>query len=148
MTRTRAPEPVPRTWQLRDKSGTEFTVFGSLLGRATSEQDEHNDHVGAHAGRGERCSACRWFEVLILNVSEDEEAGVEYLLYTVGRSIVPGETDRIRTVWTDSPRKVVAALVVRQDGQPRLPIASDWALAEASDLDDDIADAYENRLVA
>jgi hypothetical protein len=125
----------------------EVPVAGYLLGRATSEKDDHN-HSQDFTPDGQRCSACRWFEVLIVDTSEDDEAGSTYLVYTCGRTIIPGERDRTRFVWTDSPREVVEALVVRQHGQPKLPVASARALAQAADLDDDIADAFDNRAVA
>lgn len=149
---SRIHEPTLRSITLANEAGKEPVAIQSyLLGYATSQQDEHDDRAhgpGETAPRGSRCSACRWFEVQIHDVSDDPESDETYLVYTVGRTIVPGETDRIRFKWTDSPRVVVACLVVRQGGQPKLPVASDLALAQAADLDEDIAAAYDNRAVA
>jgi len=143
----RLDQPALREWDFTDAAGDAVVVLGRMLGRASSVKDGHN-HPEEYAEKGVRCSACRWFDVSILAVDEDDEAGADYVVYTCGRTIVPGEVDRPRFVWTSSPREVVESLVVRQDGQPKLPVASARALAQAADRDEDLADAYENRLVA
>jgi hypothetical protein len=144
-------EPELRPWPLDrvadDGTRDTVTVQGYLLGRATSEKEGHN-HAEDFTPDGQRCSACRWFEVIIIDTSDDAEAGTDYLVYTCGRTMLPGEHDRTRFVYTDSPHEVVSALVVRQHGQPKLPVASDRALAQAAWLDNEIADAYVNRAVA
>lgn len=141
-----------RSVTLPDEGGKPPVVVDAyVLGHATSQHEDHDDKAhgpSETARRGTRCSACRWFEVQIFDVSDDEDAGVKYLVYTVGKTIVEGETDRIRFVWTDSEREVVEALVVRQGGMPKLPVASARALAQAARWDDDILDAYDNRAVA
>jgi hypothetical protein len=143
------PEPQLRVYHLPvENDGEPVVVSAYLLGTATSENPEHNDHDTEFVKRGERCSACRWFEVQIFDVSDDEDAGEAYLVYTVGKTIVPGETPRIRFKWTDSPRVVVESLTVRQNGHPKLPVASALALAMAADLDDEIARAFDRRVVA
>lgn len=150
-TTTPRRQPELREWTLDrvadDGTRDEVTVQGYLLGRATSEKESHN-HSTDFTPDGQRCSACRWFEVLIIDTSEDDEVGTNYLVYTCGRTMLPREHDRTRFVYTDSPHEVVSALVVRQHGQPKLPVASDRALSQAAYLDDEIGDAYVNRAVA
>lgn len=148
----RKKELTLRRVTLPDEGGRPpVEVDAYLLGFATSQHDDHDDKAHGPdetAPKRVRCSACRWFEVQIYDVSDDDESDESYLVYTVGRTIVPGETDRIRFKWTDSPYVVVGCLVVRQGGVPKLPVASDIALGQAAFYDDAIADAYVNRAVA
>ena len=145
-------EPALRRVTLADEGGRPpVTIDAYLLGYASSQHETHDDRAhepGETAAKRVRCSACRWFEVQIYDVSDDENSDESYLVYTVGRTIVEGETDRIRFVWTNSEHEIVSALVVRQGGVPKLPVASDRALAQAAKLDEDIAYAYINRAVA
>lgn len=126
-------------------------VQAYVLGYASSQHDVHDENAHGPdetAPKRVRCSACRWFEVQIFDVSDDDEAGTTYLVYTVGKTIVPGETDRIRFVWTDSPYEVVECLTVRQGGMPKLPVASGRAISQAAYWDEDVAVAYRDRAVA
>lgn len=126
-------------------SGTEITtetVYGHLLGSSSSHTEDHT-HRGEHAERGQRCSACRWFEVDIFDTSEDADSGYDYLAYTCGRTTVPDEVARPQSVWTNSAESVVTALYVRDSkGKYNLPHASKSALDEAAALDEDIKAAY------
>lgn len=146
------PRLTLRSVTLPDEGGKPPVVVDAyVLGHATSQHEDHDENAhgpAETAPRRVRCSACRWFEVQIFDVSRDDDAGVKYLVYTVGKTIVPGETDRVRFVWTDSEREVVEALVVRQGGTPKLPVASARALSQAARWDDDILDAFDNRVVA
>lgn len=121
-----------------------------------------------------RCSHCRWFEARVLRVRHEltgtctcgagsdlhaaqlhtRTCGVEdpsgrYLVLTYGRTRVPGETDKRRSVWTNSAFEVVEVLVQRDRGEkPFLPAASARVLAQAAQWDEDISDAFVNRAVA
>jgi hypothetical protein len=147
-----AHEPTLRGVTLPDEGGRPpVEVQAYLLGYASSQHDTHDENAhdpGETAPKRVRCSACRWFEVQIYDVSDDPNSDETYLVYTVGKTIVPDETDRIRFVWTTSEYEVVEALVVRQGGVPKMPVASGRALAQAAKLDEDIAHAYINRAVA
>lgn len=134
-----------REWSLTDRDGSAVTFEGSLLGTGTSFQSEHS-HVGDVPERGTRCSACRWFDVSIFE-STDEDTAM-YVVYTVGRSIVPGESDRPKIAWTDSAYEIVELLTTRKDDVPRVPKPSLRALAQASQYDEDIAEACQRRNVA
>lgn len=147
--------PAVHDHDLLGRDDEPLRVRGALIGFASSQRDEHTHRHSEHAEPGQRCSACRWFEVRILRaeaeLTEDgvsEEPRGRYLVLTYGRSEVPGETDKRRAVWTDSPFEVLEVLTQRDRGAPFLPSASARALAQAAAWDDDLTDAYVNRAVA
>jgi len=123
------------------KSG-EVDVEGEVLGRATTHRDEHNHPPDTvpEPGQDVRCSACRWTEVTIL----DDVAADKYVVVVVGRSIVEGESQRGRVEVTDSPTWVVECLRRPVGGSTKLglPTPARRALAEAADLDPEVAAAY------
>jgi hypothetical protein len=146
------PSVTVRDWRFATRDGA-LEVTGSLLAyQSTYREDEHSlNHPGArHAERGDKCRSCRWFEVRILLVEADDavEHGGRFLVYTVGRSLVPGEVDLIRAAFTDSPYTVVELLTQRDGGRPFLPASSARALADAAAHDLDLRDAYTQRSVA
>jgi hypothetical protein len=111
-----------------------------------------------HASRGDRCSACRWFEVRIFRAHYERVGGNEqgdwdepsgqYLVVTYGLSSVPGEVAKRRILFTNSPFSVLEMLTQRRNNVAFLPATSARVLSEAAALDDDLADAYVNRAVA
>lgn len=134
-------------WALPMGSGQDDVVFaGRYLGLSSSRRERHNHGSTAHVGSGGRCSACRWTESRIFRSTEDDR----YLVHTVGRSLVPGETDRIKARWLLTPYEVVAYFVQRPEGggRPFLTSPADMVLAQAAGHDEDLRDAYENRAVA
>lgn len=146
--------------QLIEQDGPrgQFIFTGQLIGQATSYREEHFDHAGDFAQRGERCFACRWFHAQIFEVERVTDEGSkiryptdhkkQYLVVTVGGSIVPSEHQLKRLTFTDSPYDIVEILTIRKSGaNPYLPAVSARALAQAADHNDDIRDAYENRPV-
>lgn len=107
------------------------------------------------AAPGDRCSACRWFEVRIFDVESYWNSernswvnGDKYLVLTHGLSDVPGEVAKRRAQWTNSPYTVLEVLTQRRGQSAFLPATSAKVLAEASGNDVDIRDAYVNRAVA
>lgn len=131
-------------------------VRGRMLGFATSQRDVH-EHLADYAAPGERCSACRWFEVRIYGVDyeltgdgddyESIERRGRYLVLTSGVSVVPDEVIMRRAVWTDSPFEVVEVLTQRRGTTPYLPAPSARVLSQAAAWDDGLSDAYINRAV-
>ena len=121
--------PVVTTYRLRNRSDAtlKFDEFnGILLGRDSSFQEYKT----------------RWFEVEIyLDVNG------EFVVYTVGRTLVPDETSRYRIARTRSAYKVVELLTVVNNGKMYIPRQSSRALSEAAQFNDDIRDAYVNRAV-
>lgn len=188
--------PTPTGPQVQDhevlnRDDAPMFIRGRLLGFASSQTDDHQYHPGDFARPGSRCSACRWFECRIFEVTHElfetctcvwegadppkpsriallrsdrdngvspdthnEMCGVEparkpYLVLTYGLSDVPGEVDKRRASWTDSPYEIIEFLTQRGrvDRQAFLPAASARALAQAARWSEDINDAYVNRAV-
>lgn len=118
-----------------------MTFEGSLLGFGTSEKTRHThagDYITAEEGR---CSACRWQEASIYTV-DDEDA--DFVVYTRGVSIIPGETEYSRVTRTDSAHAVQELLTVRKKGTVFMPHPARIALAQAADLDVDLRDVWRN----
>lgn len=126
----------------------DHTFTGKIMGASTSEASYHN-HAGDFLapgrtpdGRRTKCSACRWLETKLYVTDTDK-----FVVHTVGRSIVPGETDYARVTFTPSAYEVVEILTIKSGKEPYIPVPSARALAQAAQLDDDIHDAYVNRAV-
>lgn len=167
---------------VRGRDNEIIGLHGTFLGFATSQRDTHDDtvehvrHVNGefYARAGERCSACRWFEVQIYGVHDelvlphdiitdydatDVDLDVDlgdcptttrrgrYLVLTSGVSTVPDEVIMRRASWTDSPYEVVELLTQRRGTRPFLPTPSARVLAQAAAWDSGIRDAYVDRAV-
>lgn len=144
------PHNIYTVFQLDTTSGV-FEVDGRILGKASSHEPRHSPHGEEpnveYAPKGLRCSGCRWFEVHIYG-SNPNTRQLKYLVFTRGATIVPGERNYDKLVWTDSPYEVLETLTVRKRGiDPSLPGPSAKALAQAAALDDGIRSAYLNRAV-
>lgn len=138
----------------RDDAPFEFT--GRPLGFGTSRRDNHSHYPRNFAGKGEKCSACRWFEVTLYErVRSDDGAGSDpggtvsdYVVHTVGGSDVPGEHRLSRVEFTTSAFEVIELLTVRHPGkEPFIAVQSQRALAQAASRDENIRDAYINRAI-
>lgn len=118
-------------------------IEGRFLGVGSARRGRHSNHRGEYATRDDRCSVCRWFETRIFRV------GGEYVLYHVGRSIVPGERDFTRHERAFSPEEVIERYTYRNrdTDEPFLGRPAALALSQAVSHDDDLRDAYENRAV-
>lgn len=79
-------------WDLPLEHDKDLEVRGIFLGVASARQDKHN-HGGDFTPPGRRCPACRWYEPRIFRETGSER---RYVLYTLGCSNMPGETDRPR----------------------------------------------------
>lgn len=150
---------------LTGRDGEPFTFTGRLLGAGSSRRDDHMHDLlrDRYAPRRIRCSACRWFEVAIYVRAVDTAIDLEtdpptlsrvpaedgdYVVHTVGATVVPGEQRLSRISVTESPFEVIELLTVRRHGQdPFLTAQSSRALAQAAELDDGIREAYINRAV-
>jgi hypothetical protein len=123
---------------------------GQFIGYGTSRSERHRNHVDggrAFAQKHERCSACRWNEVRIFKFSYGNDQN-QFLIHTLGVSIVPGEFIKCRTVWTNGGYELVEMLTVRpHDGEVFLPGPAARALASASEFDENVRRAYVDRAV-
>ena len=147
------PMPVADTamsvQMFTDATGTTQPINCRLIGSSTSYMPTHNHATGHGPDRvkGHKCSRCRWFEIQIFKAYDD------YIVWTLGRSDIPGERTHYRLVRTPSAWEVVEILTVRQnngdgDAQAFLPVPSARALAMAAAYDKPIEKAYVNRAVA
>ena len=138
-------------------------VHGQFVGMGSTQRLRHNSHAGEYAdtSSGEKCNACRWFELRLFY--DDEER--RYILHFAGRSVVPDETQRFRVEHAYSAYEVIEILSSQQrsnrtmlsteDGTPlaQNPTSSTGtltypairALSQACGFDDDIKEAYEGR---
>lgn len=137
-----------RTAVLFSANGQEFRAvvlgFGSSF--QTGEEVRHTDHIpGTPPQLGTRCNACRWADIAILKtVTEDKTPGL-YAVILMGKSEIPGETQRLRTAWTKSPMEVLESLYVRgKDGKSRkLPLTNAIAFRRAGKVDTGIRSICE-----
>jgi hypothetical protein len=132
-----------KSYTLHGRDG-EVTFTGEVLGESSSQGQRHNHpgDVSPSRSRDQKCNACRWQETTIYGTSSGD-----FIAFTVGRSTLPGEVDFANVVQTDSARELVDRLIVKSAARPFIPAPAARALAQAADLDDDIADAYDNRPV-
>lgn len=121
-----------------------LVITARFLGLGSSRYHVHGSHVGEFPTRDERCGYCRWYEMRLFRVRQND-----YVVYHVGRSTVPGELDLCRHERAYSPFEVIEACVVRKrrDGEPSASLTrpSARALAQAVQFDAKLLDAYENR---
>lgn len=115
----------------------EYEIEGRLLSEASSHRDEHVRLVhdeGEYAAIGERCPACRWFEIRVYAVDDGT-----WVVETVGQSIVPGEIVKRQVWFCDTPRRVVACLVQHRGNEYFIPNTSRRALDDAAEQDENLA---------
>ena len=162
--------PPVRFHELAGRDDEMLRIQGRLLGFASSEADQHQHHDPEGFARpGERCSACRWFEVRIFEAQTEQSPGcscgsdgqphepgcgweparARFLVLTYGLSEVPGEVDKRRASWTSSAYEIIEFLTQRgrSDRQAFLPAASARALAQAANWSDEVQQAYIDRAV-
>lgn len=144
---------IRETWKLEDRNG-QLQFTGRLLGAGSSRREQHSHNTNTQivvtaraVGKTDamqRCAACRWSEIYVFKTD------TQFIVYTLGPSIIPGEHTRAKVSYASSAFEVVELATVRhgQRSQPFLPAAHARALAMAAADDDDIADAYVNRAVA
>lgn len=141
-------------------------TYARFLGMGTSFAEAHSGHLNQRfVDRGTRCNACRWFETRVFRevtlprdadrIEDADPAAVrlgDYVLHSVGMSIVDGEVPYCKVDTTGSAFSVVELMTTRRvtDRGPEAFIAKPaaYALAEASGRDRDLADAYVNRAVS
>lgn len=130
-------------WIFTDRYGSSADLTGDFLGMGSSNRPWHNHLFPPYAERGKHCSTCRWTEVRIFQESADPG---RYLLVNTGASIVDGEYTFITFGYVDTGYDVVKALTSWRDGIPSIAFFADQALVQASGYDDDIKEAYAERI--
>jgi hypothetical protein len=129
------------TWLLPLDHGGELEVFGVFLGVASARQDKHN-HGGRFTPQDRRCPACRWYEPRIFR---ETDGARRYVLYTLGCSDMPGETDRPRYRYASDAHEAIFTMSTPK-GDTRFLTAPARSLFEmAARRDDEIRQALENQ---
>lgn len=133
--------PAKTSVRLPRTNGTTLTITNAVqLGHHTSARDEHYRHPDTeYAPQKHRCSACRWFEVYLFRTPTD------YVLWSCGHTIIPGENNRITIERTPNEYRIVELMTVRRGESAFLPAPSAYVLADAAKIDEGILEAYVNR---
>ncbi len=130
-------------WSLRGRNDAQgnhhYVIFhGVLLGYSSGQHSDHNpyaehDDNGILSEYQERCSGCRWPETAVFEAIDPPQNDKKFMLYTLGRTLVPGEITRMRAVWAGSPSDVVDLAVIRHAGRdPYMTSPSRQALKQAA----------------
>jgi hypothetical protein len=141
----------------RIQDRTEINVMASgqvsrvvVLGFASSFKDQ--SHTGHRPGtaplKGRPCPACRWADVAVLKTITDDpqREPVSYVLVLMGKSEVPDEEHRIKTVWSDDPEEILRGMVVNNHNtgaKRKIPFTNATAFREAARVDTGIAAVCE-----
>jgi len=131
-----------------DTNEGDYTFDGTQLGFGTSRRGSHlHPPYVTTPPPGVRCSGCRWTETTIYWSSSDSK----YIVHIVGRSIVPGEQNRYRTIWADEADDVLDSLLISPPrhvnappGTLELPQPNAHALEEAAERDAEIAEVLKS----
>lgn len=93
------------TWNVPGGESGDVVVDGQFVGLGSSKAEYHTLHNSdTHAPIGMKCQACRWLEIRIF------DDGDLFTVSYVGRSEVPGETDRQWHMVTDGEDALVHLL--------------------------------------
>jgi hypothetical protein len=103
-----------------------------------SDGTSRTEHTCKKVGE-KGCRGCRWFETRLYR---DDEG--DYKIEIIGKSIVPGEVDRIRVEHTSSAHAVVDFLALGEPGHRYIPKISRKVLHEAADEDEAIGEAIDD----
>lgn len=143
-----------------------YETYARFLGMGTSHVVAHVAHDEPYVPRGVRCNACRWFEARIFreltlpdgasaldDVADADDVRLgDYIVHSVGGTVVPGEVPLYRFEEAASPFSVIELMTTRRltDRGPEAFLAkpSAAALAAAAGFDADLARAYVQRAVS
>lgn len=127
-------------WELPLSYG-KLTVEGVFLGMASARQDKHN-HAGQYPPQGRRCPACRWYEPRLFREGDGER---RYVLYSLGCSDLPHETDRPRYRYAADADEAIFSMSTPKDGTRFLTAPAMSMFRMAAGYDPDIAEALERQ---
>jgi len=116
-------DELPRVVCVASDKGEPFTAQVIGYGSSYRANSHINHDPGTPLEKGERCSGCRWTDTAILRVKTGVEWSAEagkymevappqYVLVTLGKTIVPGEQQREMIVWTMDAAEVLRKLFV------------------------------------
>jgi hypothetical protein len=101
-----------QVWHLPLNHRGELTVNGRFMGWAQTKAAVHN-HPGDVVQDDRRCPSCRWFEPRLFHDRDNSR----YVLYTIGCTDVPGETDRIRYRYAHDLEEAIFTMSVPWEGR-------------------------------
>lgn len=132
-----------------------YRFNGDFIGLGSTFRPTHYRHphtMFMESGSGYRCNRCRWFELRIFY--DNDQTG--YLLHFAGRSMVPGEIQRYRIERALTAYELIEIMSGKAahgqqsrndpDFVPHLTAPGRRALSQAAGFDDDIKDAYTDRM--
>lgn len=145
---------LPYITMVTDDDGDPFT--GRVLGFGSSYRESHLNHnPGTAPPKGVRCSGCRWTDTFIVRVdtpggyTEDmirEPAERQYVLISLGKSKIEGESMRSTVIWTPDAAEVLRKLFVptkpgfkHDTGGKAVPPHNGAAFREAARVDEAFA---------
>lgn len=113
-------DELPYITMVTEDNGEPFT--GKVIGFGSSYRESHLNHnPGSAPPKGVRCSGCRWTDTFIVRVdtpggyTEDmirEPAERQYVLISLGKSKIEGESMRQTVIWTADAAEVLRKLFV------------------------------------
>lgn len=113
-------DELPYITMVTEDNGEPFT--GRVIGFGSSYRESHLNHnPGSAPPKGVRCSGCRWTDTFIVRVdtpggyTEDmirEPAERQYVLISLGKSKIEGESMRQTVIWTTDAAEVLRKLFV------------------------------------
>lgn len=116
-------ESETRTAVRLSLNGQEFTARILGFGSSFADSGTHTGHIpGTPPARGERCAACRWADVAILKTDVMQEGKPMYAILPMGKTVLEGEKQRVRPVWTTEALEVLKNIAV--SGRDRSPEGS------------------------
>jgi hypothetical protein len=151
-----SPTPLPGradvgkagTWKITDQYEQSVTITGELLGLGTSFRPRHQNHPNTeYAPPRTHCSSCRWTEIRIFAVDQDDKALGQYLVVKRGASIIPTEQDFVEWEWLVAAHEVLELLTTRRGSDAFLTAPASRAASQAAEFDSGMRDAWLNRAV-
>lgn len=136
---------LQRDWILPNNDGSSTVELnGKLLGVSSSHWDRHVGHKPEeYVAPGDRCGACRWFEVRIFRDQDNKQ----YMIHYAGRSIIPEEKTRSRYEWLNGAHAVLESLTTRRVAGVYLTPPAARVLAQAAGQDKALEEVWINRAV-
>jgi hypothetical protein len=117
-------------------------VRARFIGYGTDHTDEHSGHPASEfVQRGSKCRACRWFEIRIYDVPDQNAYVIDYY----GGSIIPGELTRHWHILAIDDDDLIGRLVVGQNTRSSgfFSGPAQQAIKSAIEYIPDLATAYE-----
>lgn len=119
------------------------TFRAKVLGFGSSYKEDDHSHAPGMLPPREGCPSCRWADIAIMRMDSGEGPS-SYVLATMGKSEVAGETHRLKIVFTSNPRKVLQGVFVNTKGpksgpmDKKIPVPNAVAFRRAAAVDEEL----------